>query len=202
MSKNGQFLIGSVLERHPSGPALPPKPVTSSSHGFPVVQHRSKSAFARSREEARKSTQTSKISRPQAPPTVVPSQSTAADGAEVEKSTTDDWRQQISKENEIRVASMTDEEREAEKREILERFGADIGDVLKRARLAREKNPTKVRWPTQKSRPPPPSFGNDQGETLKNLPEGELIFYCKYVSMVSLNVRQFRYLRMNLRHQG
>ena len=35
--------------------------------------------------------------------------------------------------------NMTEEEREEERREILERFGANVGDLLKRARLAREK---------------------------------------------------------------
>ena len=49
-----------------------------------------------------------------------------------------DWRQQISKENEERVADMTEEQREEEIQQILERFGTSVGDVLKRARLARE----------------------------------------------------------------
>ena len=49
-----------------------------------------------------------------------------------------DWRDRISKENEEIVASMDDAEREEERRQILERFGTNIGDVLKRARLARE----------------------------------------------------------------
>ena len=34
---------------------------------------------------------------------------------------------------------MTEEEREQERREIVERFGANVGDVLRRARLARDK---------------------------------------------------------------
>jgi hypothetical protein len=36
---------------------------------------------------------------------------------------------------------MTEEEREQERREIVERFGANVGDVLRRARLARDKQP-------------------------------------------------------------
>ena len=42
------------------------------------------------------------------------------------------------KEKEERVADMTEEEREDEIQQILERFGSSVGDVLKRARLARE----------------------------------------------------------------
>jgi hypothetical protein len=44
----------------------------------------------------------------------------------------------MSEENERRVAAMTEEEREQERREIEEKFGKNIGDVLRRARLARE----------------------------------------------------------------
>jgi len=50
----------------------------------------------------------------------------------------DAWRDRVSKENEERVAAMDDAEREEEIRQILERFGSNIGDVLKRAKLARE----------------------------------------------------------------
>jgi len=44
----------------------------------------------------------------------------------------------MSEENERRVAAMTEEEREQERREIREKFGKNIGDVLKKARMARE----------------------------------------------------------------
>jgi len=44
----------------------------------------------------------------------------------------------MSEENEKRVAAMTVEEREQERREIEEKFGKNIGDVLRRARMARE----------------------------------------------------------------
>jgi hypothetical protein len=52
----------------------------------------------------------------------------------------DDWRAQISEENERRVAVMTEQERDEERREIEEKFGKDIGEVLKRARMVREAN--------------------------------------------------------------
>jgi hypothetical protein len=44
----------------------------------------------------------------------------------------------MSEENERRVGAMTEEEREQERREIEERFGKNIGDVLRRVRMARE----------------------------------------------------------------
>ncbi|KAF9450553.1 hypothetical protein P691DRAFT_788998 [Macrolepiota fuliginosa MF-IS2] len=164
MSHNGQYLVGSVLERKPSGPAIPPNSVASTSHGFPAVQHRSKSAFARSREEARKSTPITKAVRPQAPPIVIPSRPSVVGGTGAEKPGTDIWRAQTSLENEVCVANMTDEEREAEKREILERFGADVGEVLMRARLAREKKAAKDQRPLSSS-------DADEVEVLNDLPE-------------------------------
>ena len=51
---------------------------------------------------------------------------------------TDDWRARMSEENEKRVGAMTEEEREHERREIEERYGKNIGDVLRRVRMARE----------------------------------------------------------------
>ncbi|KAJ3572950.1 hypothetical protein NP233_g2738 [Leucocoprinus birnbaumii] len=155
MSQSGKFLLGSVIERKSKGPSVPPRSINPSVHGFPVVQHRSKSAFARSREEARKPISISQEMRPQAPPVIV-SDSQVSGDAEPKEPNTDDWRAQMSAENEKRVAGMTAEEREAEKREILERFGVGIGDVLKRARLAREKNAAKDVWPGHKHKPPPP----------------------------------------------
>jgi hypothetical protein len=47
------------------------------------------------------------------------------------------WREEISVQNERFVASMTDEEREEQRREILQRFGPDIGDVLRRVKEQR-----------------------------------------------------------------
>jgi hypothetical protein len=44
----------------------------------------------------------------------------------------------MSEENERRVGAMAEEEREQERREIEERFGKNIGDVLRRVRIARE----------------------------------------------------------------
>jgi RNA polymerase II-associated protein 1 len=120
-------IVGSVVERKPTSSFSTPKATVTGKTGFPTVQHRSKSAFARNRDDLRKS-----VSRPKDVPMVLP---TNIYPASTEPT---DWRQQISKENEERVAGMTEEEREEEIRQILERFGTSVGDVLKRARLARQ----------------------------------------------------------------
>jgi hypothetical protein len=44
----------------------------------------------------------------------------------------------MSEENERAVAAMTEEEREQERGEIREKFGKNIGDVLRKVRMARE----------------------------------------------------------------
>jgi hypothetical protein len=51
--------------------------------------------------------------------------------------TEDEWRAQMSVQNAARVANMSDAEREAERDEILAKFGSGIGDVLQRARARR-----------------------------------------------------------------
>lgn len=49
-----------------------------------------------------------------------------------------DWRSQISAENEAKVQAMTEDEREAERQEILKAFGPSVGEILRRAREKRE----------------------------------------------------------------
>ena len=120
-------IVGSVVERKPTSSFSTPKAALNGKTGFPSVQHRSKSAFARNRDDLRRS-----VSRPMDAPIVLP---TNVHPVSPEPA---DWRQQISKENEERVAGMTEEQREEEIQQILERFGTSVGDVLKRARLARE----------------------------------------------------------------
>lgn len=59
----------------------------------------------------------------------------------------EEWRAQMSKENAERVAAMTDEEREDARRQIVERFGANVGEILRRASLARTKQPLRIAPP-------------------------------------------------------
>ena len=127
-------IVGSIVERKPTS-SVRPVSTTSLDTGFPTVQHRSKSAFTRNREEKRNAVTRNNLSRLNHVPIVIPSASDLLDPS----SNDANWRNQVGKENEERVARMDDTEREEEKFQILERFGANIGDVLKRARLARER---------------------------------------------------------------
>lgn len=130
-------IVGSVFERKPTSSASRPVSNIPTDSGFPTVQHRSKSAFTRNREEKRLAVTRNNVSRPIHAPLVVPSPSDLHEGPSSIYANAS-WRAQASKENEERVARMGDTEREEGKRQILEKFGTNIGDVLKRARLARE----------------------------------------------------------------
>ncbi|KAH9480658.1 RNA polymerase II-associated protein 1 [Psilocybe cubensis] len=132
-------LVGSIVERKQPSSFPTPKPFSSSKTGFPTVQHRSKSAFSRNREELRKFG----ANRAKEVPSVLPSNKPLSPPPTPPTSEPSDWRDQISRDNEERVAQMTEEEREEERRQIIERFGANVGDILKRARLARTKTSQK-----------------------------------------------------------
>jgi len=127
-----QLLVGNVVERNVTSPRSPARLPTS---GFPAVQHRSKSAFARGRSDQSKA-------KPNEVPLVVSTADTATKskiyssipgGDETEGSQVD-WRHEMSEENDRVVQSMTEDELEEAKREILERFGSDL---LKRMTHAR-----------------------------------------------------------------
>jgi hypothetical protein len=137
MSGHSKPLIGSVYERKPvpsaSAPSAPQ--ATGSKTGFPTAQHRSKSVFSRNREAQQQPA--TLPSRASVPPAVQQASRTKALGPP-EELDTDDWRVQMSEENERRVAAMTEEERTQERREIEEKFGKNIGDVLRKTRMARE----------------------------------------------------------------
>jgi RNA polymerase II-associated protein 1 len=127
-----QLLVGNVVERNVTSPRSAARLPTS---GFPAVQHRSKSAFARGRSDQSKA-------KPNEVPLVVSTAETGTNsktyssipgGNETEGSQFD-WRHQMSEENDRVVQSMTEDELEEAKREILERFGSDL---LKRMTHAR-----------------------------------------------------------------
>ncbi|KAG2075187.1 hypothetical protein BDR04DRAFT_1092054 [Suillus decipiens] len=146
MSSAERSLIGSVFERKTSTAQSLPSPRFAKvpGSGFPTVQHRSKSAFARAKEEEKSSSNV----RPTAVPLVIPArpgEQPRSRDLQVDSQSTDDAiRQQISEENERRVANMTEEEREQERREVLEQLGSGAGDLLERVRAARLRNTTKA----------------------------------------------------------
>ncbi len=134
MSRPSSSLIGSVVERKPSSSApTAPRLNGPRQTGFPAAQHRSKSAFSRARgEQGNLET----LGRSQRAPVVSQSKPSPTPLSDNDSST--DWRGQMEEENARRIENMTEEEREQERREILEKFGTGIGGVLQRARAARE----------------------------------------------------------------
>jgi len=136
-AKNVQ-LVGSVLERTPgptSSSFRSPPPKT----GFPPVQHRTKSAFARSRDLSKQTTPSDE--RPSQPPVVTSGHPKPPNLLLSLTSDESKWREDVSQENEKIVASMSPEERELERQAILERFGPGIDTILQRARRNREMRP-------------------------------------------------------------
>lgn len=93
--------------------------------------------------------------------------------------TTDDWRSQISAENEAKVQAMTEDEREAERQEILKAFGPSVGEILRRARDKRE--------------------GKKEGQYIA-LEEGSFIDHKEYSLIQTHFFRQFRLLQNANRH--
>ncbi|KAK0232399.1 RPAP1-like protein [Armillaria nabsnona] len=99
-----------------------------------------------------------------------------------------DWREEISRQNQLQVQNMTAEERERERNEIYERFGADIGGILWRAREAWERQAEKVSEEMKRKRPEgtpvtghgllqePDLFTNSRRNLEKGLPEGMILF--------------------------
>jgi hypothetical protein len=130
MSERNPPIIGSVFERKPAVPPTSPIVFSSGYTGFPAVQHRSKSAFARREKNI--------PSRHKIIPAII---HTYRKPKAVDP---DEWRKQISRENQERVEGMTEEEREEERKEILARFGAGVGDLLKRVQQARDREAAKA----------------------------------------------------------
>ncbi|KIK78794.1 hypothetical protein PAXRUDRAFT_163007 [Paxillus rubicundulus Ve08.2h10] len=141
MSANDRSLIGSVFERK----TLNPPPLPSSRFGgtpgtgFPAVQHRSKSAFARAREEAKGNAGARLNDVPSVTPTQQQQQQSPFLDTKPISTHTYTLRHQISEENERKIANMTDEEIEKEKQEILEQLGSGAGALLSRIREERQR---------------------------------------------------------------
>ncbi|KAI0292198.1 hypothetical protein B0F90DRAFT_1941691 [Multifurca ochricompacta] len=147
MSERDKPLVGSIFERKPSSSTSAPSvpQLIGSTTGFPTAQHRSKSVFARNRE-AEQHQFTARSPRSAEPPIVqTASRMQELGPSEKRDSDTDDWRTRMSEENERLVAAMTEEEREEGRREIEEKFGNNIGELLRRARMAREADEKKLK---------------------------------------------------------
>ncbi|KAF8835931.1 hypothetical protein BDN67DRAFT_1015100 [Paxillus ammoniavirescens] len=141
MSANDRSLIGSVFERKTlSSPPLPSSRFTGTpGTGFPAVQHRSKSAFARAREEGKGNSGARLNDVPSVTPTQRPPPPLHLLDTNPIPTDTEALQRQISEENERKIASMTEEEIEKEKQEILEQLGSGTGALLSRIREARQR---------------------------------------------------------------
>lgn len=125
-------LVGSVLERVP-GPTSSSLRTPAPKAGFPPVQHRTKSAFARSRNFSKQSAGNDE--RQSQPPAVTSEHPTLSPSTSDESK----WREEVSRENDKIVEKMSPEERELERQAILERFGPEVGAILQKAKLNRKK---------------------------------------------------------------
>ncbi|KAF9783201.1 hypothetical protein BJ322DRAFT_140937 [Thelephora terrestris] len=134
-SKNSVQLVGSVLERTPGSTSSPPR-LPAPKTGFPPVQHRTRSAFARSRDLSKQSTGNGE--RLDQPPAVTSENPRLPNVPPLSISDESNWREEVSRENEKIVANMSPEERELERQAILERFGSGVGAILQRAKRNRE----------------------------------------------------------------
>jgi hypothetical protein len=145
MSRSDRPIVGSVFERKiPAFSATnQPKLSGSSQTGFPVVQHRSKSAFARGRDESKRNGSIGPDRTKDIPIVQATNNAGRRAGRLTPKPVIEtDLRRQISEENEKKVEGMSKEERDQERRDIIEHFGVGISDLLQKAREARERRLT------------------------------------------------------------
>lgn len=133
MPSNERSLVGSVVERKtPSSltGTTSSRFAATPNTGFPAVQHRTKSAFARGREEAKGNSGARSNQVPSVGPLKPPETNSIPTSAE-------DLRRQISEENDKRVASMTPEEIEEGRQTILEQLGSGANDLFRRVHEAK-----------------------------------------------------------------
>jgi hypothetical protein len=136
-------MIGEIKERPVSNskPPAPPTPVRAT--GFPRAEHRSrkKSSFLKHREELDRESGARDVQLPtpsyspldalrSSPPRAPPSEDASIEGKMYDG---------ITEQNTKIVESMTEEEREQGRQEIVERFGLDIGERLRRVRATQHR---------------------------------------------------------------
>ncbi|KAL5519729.1 hypothetical protein ACEPAG_1389 [Sanghuangporus baumii] len=149
-------LVGSVVERSPSSSSSSKTVSSPPSSGFPVVQHRSKSAFARAREAKRDGakrvrevplvrTSGSLLSDPGDGGDLVAGDVSAGPSKPLSSSgeTEEQWKMRMGRDNDRAIEVMSEEERERHVTEILEQLGSNVGELLHKARKARTRTETR-----------------------------------------------------------
>ncbi|KAL1748345.1 hypothetical protein HDZ31DRAFT_29689 [Schizophyllum fasciatum] len=159
-------LVGNILERKPGAHnATAPQISPHARGGFPAVTHRSQSAFARSRLRNSKdiklangapappAVQSTSAPKPSSPlrasslvsETVAPAPSSplsSASSPSTIRSTANgpvSWEEQMRRENEERIAGMTEEERAEGIQEVMSTFGPDVENLMRKIRENRER---------------------------------------------------------------
>lgn len=134
-------MIGGIKERAVSNAKLPVPPTPARITGFPRAEHRSrkKSSFLKHREELNWEGDAGDVQPSSPPPSSSSAPRSSSDG---DVSTQANLYDEMSERNAETVKSMTEEEREQSRQEIVERFGFDIGERLKRARAAQRRTAT------------------------------------------------------------
>ncbi|OCB91062.1 hypothetical protein A7U60_g1699 [Sanghuangporus baumii] len=150
-------LVGSVVERSQSSSSSSRTVSSPSPSGFPVVQHRSKSAFARAREAKRDGAKrVREVPLVRASGSLLsgmgdeegdlvagdvsagPSKPSSSSGEHEEQ-----WKMRMGRDNDRAVEAMSEEERERHVTEVLEQLGPNVGELLHKAREARTRTETR-----------------------------------------------------------
>lgn len=133
-SKARQAMIGGIKERTVSN-ARPTEPSAPRVTGFPKAEHRSKKSAFLQRRQASTETAPSPAQVPISPNTLG-EDNFGGDGVENPLPREEDMMAQISRENARRIAAMSEDEVQAERNAIIERFGTDIVEKLRNSREA------------------------------------------------------------------
>ncbi|CED82381.1 Uncharacterized conserved protein [Phaffia rhodozyma] len=137
-------MIGSIVEKPSSSPKPPlfVPPSAPTPGGFPRAAHRSKSTslFAQARSKPSPSRQIQAPVVQSTIPIPPPPRSRYPLESHHDQSVSEERRiiESAQRENEERIAGMSLDEREQEARELVERFGGGLADLLRKRREARE----------------------------------------------------------------
>ncbi|KAG9002460.1 hypothetical protein FRB94_003871 [Tulasnella sp. JGI-2019a] len=135
-------LIGEIRERSLTNiSSIKPQGKFDPATGFPTVQHRSKSAFAKGRDAARAAT-TATTAVPAVRATEKADSPEEVDSGSVPTTGNDNladaaWRKGMSDQNDARIQQMSQAEREREAAELSETFGPGLLELVRKAKRRR-----------------------------------------------------------------